>query len=256
MRVCILAFDGLDYHLASRFGFPNLLQEEYGMVSLDPIPHPASSATLWASFITGKLPEEHGVLTGVPMARIRVKEGVPTIFDLAKKPIALWVISYNPHPLYFHPDHVNLELKCYQDEIYEPIFEGELTKLFLSQREECLRRLGEDWDLFMAHFNYADALGHVFGGRPLRMHRIYSRLNRFVGEVKERIKDALLLIVSDHGIAPRIKDGRRTPYGAHTTYAFYSLSRRMGLEKVRLIDFFGLIKSWLEGRHEAQYGKR
>ena len=62
MAVIVLGIDGLDYYLVKKFNLKNLLQTNYGKIHLKEfsqiITHP-----IWASIISGKLPEEHGIRT-------------------------------------------------------------------------------------------------------------------------------------------------------------------------------------------------
>jgi predicted AlkP superfamily phosphohydrolase/phosphomutase len=60
-KVVVIAFDGLDKDLIEEFGLENLTQQEFG--SIDNVSGMSSIKTseLFASFITGKNFENHGV---------------------------------------------------------------------------------------------------------------------------------------------------------------------------------------------------
>jgi len=62
MKILILALDSLEYNLVVKYNLKNLKQVEYGKVELPIKPHEeAHSPVIFASFITGKMPEEHGI---------------------------------------------------------------------------------------------------------------------------------------------------------------------------------------------------
>ncbi len=60
MRWIILALDALEFDLVEKFGLENLMQEEYGEIDLSGFKL-IVTPPIWASFITGLMPNEHGV---------------------------------------------------------------------------------------------------------------------------------------------------------------------------------------------------
>ena len=60
-RVCILAYDALDPYLVKRFRLRYIRQEFHGIVDVSMFPLVATPI-IWASFITGRYPHEHGVV--------------------------------------------------------------------------------------------------------------------------------------------------------------------------------------------------
>jgi len=60
MRVVILGLDGLEATVINPEEFPNLCQSQHGTVSLEGFSE-VQTPQIWTSFITGVLPEEHGV---------------------------------------------------------------------------------------------------------------------------------------------------------------------------------------------------
>lgn len=274
MRVCILGFDGLDYEYVTKFKCKHLMQREYGKVDISSM---YSTPTIWASFITGLSPKEHGAIETTkdpivplisPLRKIsiplilrstgmfilrkisktslgdrRIRRGVKTIFDYAKNPIALWVPSYNPCPKCWSLRFSYMLEKAVSDSKHEKAYMHMIFKHFQEHYRECLKKMikRKDWDLLMAWFGLADRIGHIFGGRTSIMMKTYNILNNFIPKVKQIIgKSALLLIISDHGIKPYGK------WGVHREYAFYSLNIRLGLRNVKITDFYKLIKGLLK----------
>jgi len=232
MKVAILMLDGLNYCLAKRF--KTLRQEEIGRVINNVTKIDRNLTTvIWSSFMTGKMPEVHGCTPDVHCRDARIKPGVKTILDYAKKPIALWIPAICPHPSYWKKEITTLCVKgASGDREAREKFRSIILKTFQEQRETFLRKLDEEWDLIVAHFNIIDALGHVY--RDLTKMLPYVVLvSKFVEEVKAKIDNKTwLLCVSDHGIEIR---------GKHMQDAFYSSNIKLGLVNPKVTDFFPLI---------------
>lgn len=64
MNVLVGAFDGMDSELVRDFGLDNVIQSEVGTIDVQTNVSTVETSELFASFITGKNWEEHGV-TGV-----------------------------------------------------------------------------------------------------------------------------------------------------------------------------------------------
>jgi len=244
MKLCILALDGLDYYLVKEFDMQELLQGEYGIISHAGLPPRVNTSQIWASFITGLPPQEHGIADpSIDQRNARIKRGIRTIFDIAKRSIAKWIPGYNPHPDYWHPAYIDLLFKCVKDKRYEGSYWALLLELFWRQTDEFMEKVKKEWDLLMAHFNYLDALGHAFFRKKDKMRRAYEITCDFVRSVQSylRPKGVVLWIVSDHGmvIAP---DGT----GDHSNYGFYSSNVKLGLGRPTFFDFFKLVEELLK----------
>lgn len=249
MRVVIFAFDGLDYQLACKHLV--LRQEECGWVNVS---EPLETAIVWASFITGLHYPEHGVREGTPQREARIKEGVKTIFDYARRPIALWVPGYNPHPEYWNPKDVELTVKAIADPKYFPALENRVLSLFAEQRNIVWSYMyRKDWDLLMAHFNLIDALGHVI--------RDYRKMEKYLPYLSDLILKCWEVTGTDPPIRPpawkakymaqrpgwRVSGERImwlfvSDHGVdHKPHAFYSCNLELGLEEPDITDFFEII---------------
>jgi len=279
-RVLILALDALEYELVEKFDMKNLKQEEYGMIDISDFPS-ISTPKIFASFITGLPPEEHGVrfsmwqsdflerLRATSIVRLGLlrigkilkklgfkrgfhtqkhfrKKGIRTLFDIVDNSIALNVPSYQEWTtkelmILFHDA---MEGSSRRDE-----FEGRLWDFYEREVAECLRHIEQhDWKLIMAHFKFTDYFGHMFGGNPTKMWEIYTVADNLVAEIKTKIDGdkTLLLVMSDHGIRPIGK------YGDHSDHGFYSLNQKMGLNNPKITDFFPIILKLLGYKHERK----
>jgi len=226
---------------------------------------------IWASLITGREPEEHSVYSwwrisryklldklahwiryNVPVIKnmstaklkrilsifgLRIRHSsrenlrIPTIFDLIKPSVALFVPSYNEE----------LWIREYYFEALERGLE-EAEKAFWYVHEYRKRRLFEEleknsyWKLFIAWFDLADVIGHIYMSRSkLKIMKAYFELNRLAVRVKEMVsKDTLFMIVSDHGMEPG--DG-------HSPRAFYSFNIDLEWRPRKITDYFNFILS-------------
>lgn len=229
MKVVILAINGLDYDMMVRF--KTLRQTEFGKVDYTNVP--LITTIVWASFITGLYPKDHGV----DMHNDKIREGVKTIFHEAKKPIALWIPSWNPHPKYWHPYHMYLLPKAAAgDRGSFIVYEKEIHNLFNEQREVFLQRLDEDFDLIMAHFNYIDAMGHAVRNLE-KMMKYVVLVDKFVYDVIQKLNKKFdryfLLIISDHGLE-------------HNPNGCYSSNIQLNLKKPHITDFYRIIVEMLK----------
>lgn len=101
MRVFILALDGLEYTLLKKWRCRYLLQRQHGTFKVseeyfhkEGVP---CSPKVWASFITGKKPQEHGVrdwwVYGKVLDRIKY---LPVIRHIKGKRKILWRLGLKP----------------------------------------------------------------------------------------------------------------------------------------------------------------
>jgi len=231
LKIIILAFDGLDYRLASKF--ETLSQKECGLIDLKGIP--LLTPIVWASFITGLPPHKHGVTADkvreLGAKKVRIKSEVKTIFDLPKS-FPLWVPSINPHPTYWSKEFTSLLIEILKREQNWKeklrIYEKKLLDVFYSQTKEFIQFLNKDFNLLMAHFNLLDALGDALREVNKMIH--YTVLtSHFISNLKEKLKGRyFMLIASDHGVA-------------HQPYAFWSSNIPLNLKNPKITDFYRII---------------
>lgn len=272
-KILILAFDGLEYELVERYRLKALKQKIYGYIDVSSFKH-VLTPIIWRSFITGLEPGKHKVYSwwrfsnnrtldrimhwiryNFPiirnMSNYRLKQvarlfGIkikptdktdikyPTIFDYAKKPIALFIPSYNEEP-WIRDEYSKAMEKNVK------AFEKVLWEVHRYRVNKFLKLLDKDWDLFMAWFDLADWIGHLYMGKSnIKMIKAYMELNKLATEVSRRINDkTLLIIVSDHGMASG-KHG-----GEHSPKAYYSLNKDIKWKPEKITDYYHLIKEIL-----------
>ena len=275
MKTCIIGFDSLDYYLIKKYDLKCLTQREYGKVEINT--GVLLTPTIWASFITGLPPEEHGVVgwklknpflnklqawsikTGFHRTIIdrsilltqlgrkltkgsvpNVRGRIPTIFDCAQHPKDIDVPCYSED--------------AYEDqrrEIYHAVGKPIIAKwiaekawrTFEKKKEMVLDALNSSWDLFMVHFFLPDIIQHTMWYREKEIERLYREMDEVACVIKKVVgENTFTLFVSDHGQ----KRGQHTPYG------FYSCSRRMYLRKPKITDFAEIIKLELTYPHKSE----
>lgn len=270
MRVFVVGIDGLEYDLVEELNLRNIKQVEYGKVILPLVPKLATPI-LWATFITGTLKHGVQGFTvrrnplikfggnlrerlqinphSAPvwlLRKILLKVGVSTspvdkrdlqaktMFNYAADPIAVSIPAYNEwesiHRMRLKYPFVRLVGKHDEKKARECIETNwKIFRRKMSYVSEALDR--NDWDLLMVHFLILDTIGHLHWYRPGKFRDAYRFMNSAVDELLSKVKDQLVLIVSDHGMKK----------GVHTHYAFYSSNVPLGLKNPKLTDFHDII---------------
>ena len=268
-RIFILALDGLEYDLVVKYRLKPLMQNIYGFIDVSYFKN-VLTPTIWTSFITGKNPEEHSIYSwwrfsrykwldrlahwvryNVPIIRsmssAKIKRilrvlgltpyppsksdlNVPTIFELVKPSIALFVPGYNEEPWI---------RDLYSEAFARGIRESErvLWKIHKYRRQRLFQELSinvHQWKLFMVWFDLADWMGHLYMGRStLKILKTYFQLAKLASKIQETLpKNTLLMIVSDHGMEPN---------GEHSLKAFYSFNININWRPTRITDYFYFI---------------
>ena len=128
-----------------------------------------------------------------------------------------------------------------------------LEKLYenLSRREEIMHYLmkSRSWDCFMAVFTISDRIQHFFWHAMDQSHPGYSlagnaqfgdainqcyiRLDRLLGRLLDNLGDTSLIVVSDHGFGPKVKNFFLNNWLQQCNYL--RLKRRTG--RFRLVRF-------------------
>lgn len=265
VRVLVIALDGLEYALVGN-DMPNLLQVEHGTIDINV--SPLVTPIVWATFLTGStdngvklikfpyaLDEKLGRFLGVKRVasvnKFSSKLGLsnffftmddltlPTIFDGVKNSIALGIPAYNENPVYLDVRGKITEALIRQ--ISEKEFSKRVWNLFHEEYAECLKRLEDDWDLFMVHFFITDVIGHLCWDEPETLRACYRIMDVCIGDMKKRVHDSVVFIVSDHGMQN----------GLHTRKGFYSVNEKLHLNSPKITDFYAILQDVL--RHTCTY---
>lgn len=266
MKVFILGLDALEFDLVEKFAFKNLKQMEYGKIDLSTYNY-ILTPPLWGTIISGVPPSVHGIqtykvwnsrlleemkhlMTRIGLSKVKDRLIIPrkicevlglkrefptrknlkvtTIFDIVKESISIDVPAYN-----------NWSSLWSEEAIESPLlFEKRIWKDFEARKRECLRRIEEDWMLFMVHFHICDYFGHLFRGNLSKMWEVYSACDELAYTLKSRVDDSFFLIISDHGMSP-IRKGSQL--ADHSDHAFYSSNQKLALKNPKLTDFYKII---------------
>ncbi|RLI44512.1 hypothetical protein DRO69_07205 [Candidatus Bathyarchaeota archaeon] len=279
--VCIIAFDGLEYDLVEEFNLEKIKQCECGKIDVS-LFKMLATPIVWASFITGVPPEEHGlddliawrnpIIQKLRRLSIRLKldriGGKGKIFELLgfkrgefydlmvekfknRKTKTLFDVIANskafsvpPYQKWISDKTRFLMKEAVENEEKVAAFEEHVWSVFEEKREKCLEIIEDgNWNLFMAHFMFTDLLAHIYIGNSAKMFEVYAEAEKFVDDVTKILPEkTLLLIVSDHGME-RLDEGM---FGEHSDHGFYSSNVKLGLVNPKITDFFDLVVGMFE----------
>lgn len=111
-------------------------------------------------------------------------------------------------------------------------FEKDKTALF--------KALEEDYDLIFWYTYYLDKVGHFLFRNKFHITDAYLEINQLVGDIKRKKKDAIIYIISDHGMV----FNKEIKMGEHSSYGFFSSNSGELIQKPQ--DLFYLIKEKAE----------
>jgi predicted AlkP superfamily phosphohydrolase/phosphomutase len=269
-KVFVLALDALEYNLIVNWKMKNLMQKRYGKIKLglkyyrSKINAPFTPI-VWASFITGLSPERHKIkdlLTyGKKLDYIRK---LPVISWLHGKRRILRKFGFNPRTV----DERDLETNTLFNKIQPFVavdvpswnelrsfyrlsqafrrglkeYEKEIWKIYEERKQKVFENLSKRWRLFMAYFQIADLIGHIYFGKKLKkLHEVYKTLDVLAFDIKSLLpNDTIFLIVSDHGM--KLSEDGLT--GNHSDHAFWSINIKTEWTPRDITDFYLKITEW------------
>jgi hypothetical protein len=254
-RMAIIALNGLEPSLITD-ETPHLLQDEDGTIAVDG--SPLQTPVIWAAFLTGqqdsgmairKIPYNadekisrvlgpkrvaaihrfYSKLLNRTLAYTKDDLTHPTIFDFVDKPIALDIPAYNEAPAYVEIRKIAYAIggQYPEDDLLR-----EVWARFHDEYQTCMRRLDDDWDLFMVHFFVTDVIGHLSWYNVDNLTECYRVMDEKIGAMTRRIRNAVILIVSDHGMRN----------GLHTHQGLYSIDRPLSLSTPKTTEFYDAIR--------------
>lgn len=279
-RLIVIAFDGLDYQKIQKYNCENVIQEEFGRISLEGIS--LTTGPLWSSFITGEFPEEHGVQKTMNWTDQRVQkfenfmEKIP--FSDTWKGIR-WTIfrnldSLNTEVVGAYRENLEVESTIFDD--FEPsvslnvpgqdintalstiiisralgkdaplpkdVMERDIDAEHLKRKEETFEALGDgNFAFLMSHFHKSDFMQHLYGFSEEKEKEIYEEFDDLAKKIMEYTdEDDLVIFCSDHGLED----------GGHRDQAFYSANHELGLDNPHITDFRGILNSLNVKREES-----
>jgi len=225
----ILAMDALDHNLVERYNCKNLMQTEHGQTDISDFELPRT-VVLWASFLTGKNMEAEIPVETQWEFKLAPDKTFLRFFGscLAIDVPALSLKEKN------HAEERKLLKKYFDDKASLEDYDSLVWRNHEENKKDFFGSLGR-FDLVVAYFDLADAIGHLSFGLAEKMSSVYVELEGIAREVKSSATD-LTLVISDHGMKPV---GR---FGDHSENGFYSLNREWKLKLPKMTDFYELIK--------------
>lgn len=267
-KVLVVSFDGMDYDLINKFELEHVKQEEFGRIDNDTGVKVRVTSELFASFLTGETWEEHGIIG----LKTYPNKYISKIEDFNKhkpfrKTIGLREKLYKNLP-FLDARKRKVVKEDYEQETFldkveksEDIGVRAYSKGYSGNTLEILEEFGieesikenrrlekakerelfeeienGDADVVMAHFHFADSAQHKYWeiGKKEKVKQIYRELDELAGRIKKEAdgKYELIIFMSDHGLPTE---------NAHNKNAFYSLNKKLGLEKPHITDFHDII---------------
>jgi len=265
--------DGLEYDIVHTGDFPSLKQIEYGKVRvpITEIGEP-SSPIVWVSFVTGEMPDIHGVVNSSAYQNTLVNTVVNWLEKtLSRQTLRRMVLLLSPLKKILKNIGILDQRMPSKNEIKVPTLFSQIeSSLSISvpvlnvdvsvkyngildaiidptKREEYVEFLFDDFEsdknmlfkslnkfrVIMCHFQLPDLFGHIYCRNRDKISSLYKELDEFISVVKTRVSDSCwVLIVSDHGIDKNF---------GHTHYGFYSSNKILGLDNPHIVDFFPMI---------------
>jgi predicted AlkP superfamily phosphohydrolase/phosphomutase len=271
--ILVVAFDGLDKELIEKFELENIQQNEFGPIINHTEVEKIMTPELFASFVTGKSTEEHGIRDRGkwnseflnkyekflnPLNLLSVKrffkvfpwvspDGVTledheydTIFDRIEDSQSLFVPTVSPSIT----QKVNWE---HATAVRNPVLNMEealemIEREFLWRKEVLMREIEENYDLLMCHLFYPDHIQHHYQDWEMpdeKKKEVYSEMDKTAAEIKEKAEDKYdyIIFMSDHGLASKRKELH------HNKNAFYSCNKNLfgDEDDPKITDFFDKI---------------
>ena len=277
-RVCILGLDSLEHDLVEKWDMKTLKQKEYGKVRL-PLSKSELAYTppIWASFITGKDPKEHGIQSdrkwdsvliesagklkkklvrdwgfkrflSLPTKTLAIKLGFKyrTIDknDLKMETIFDWVGNYVAIsvPGYNEWDEIlevrNLLQEARSHKIPASVARDKGLEVFKNKRDVFFKKLKGEWKIFMVHFFLLDVIHHLYPSDEDYIKENYEMMCELVKKTKRKINEKEVLML--------IISDHGQKEGLHTKYGFYSSNEKLGLKNPKMTDFFNIIENLLD----------
>jgi len=295
MKVFILAVDALEYEFVKSRSFPSLKQKFYTKVV---IPKSCMSIfengrlspftpVVWASFFTGKLPEEHGVtrekflnekwefscwnnkfLNRLKRNRIVynlysfmlrhriLKEGFPEKLGFTKKEIIQEsFVDLAEKPVIIRSPlktSIKWKVEWKGSGLNEEKIIRSAMNVFERNRKETLEKIESDWDLFITYVKLLDYIGHLYWGKNEIIERYYGIVENFAREIQDKLsKETLMIIVSDHGM--RLLKGTKHRGGEHSHHAYASFSHKVCIPQIlKITDFYSIISNLLQQKSDDE----
>jgi hypothetical protein len=277
MKVFIFGIDALDYNFVKKWNLKGLKQKEYGRVIIPEEIELLSTPTLWATIITGQLPEKHGIKPGwyigeyrrplitkfrLIVKRLNTDKKVYEVLMSSKilnKTIVKLIQGKRVKqkfrlkcPTFFDSTrsvHINVPTYDKLPEIaYDivkkqfEVFDGKMSKL--SWEKLVRRRFEKTKRIMFKRISENWDLFMVYFAVLDHIQHVYFNdikyIKRYYKEMEGLVKKVKRKLTKD--ILVLIISDHGMKRGIHTRYAFYSSNIKLNLKKPKLTDFYKVVK--------------
>jgi len=236
MRLIILGLDALDIDMVEKLDLRALKQVQYGelKVPLSSVSGYPRSPSVWATFLSGEVHE---------IEFTRNKEGV-NLFrgELSRSFIDLNGVKAINVPYHNHEINTLTKLVRLRKKIRWPGTIRRIAPVHNSRTEEIFNEVinsDENHKVIFAFIQTLDTLQHILFLRPKIIQKAYEHMERSFADLKEKLSEDRIIIVSDHGF--------NFEKGIHSYTGFYSCNHVLKPIPTDISDFYGIVKDFLKG---------
>jgi len=217
-RLLVFGLDGATLKLINKKALPNIKKLIDSGLSGELLSRPAVTPIAWTSMVTGVNPGKHGIFgfrKGKQLINSQDKK-VKELWDYLKSIVINVPMTYPARSIdgvmitgmmtpsinsegFVYPKSERAYLKKI-GYIIEPEIKLSQIEKSIKARLELTKHyaFSYDWQLFFHVFREFDSLQHFFWGKELKY---YQMVDKLIGELQEKLPNAYLMIVSDHGFA-------------------------------------------------------
>ncbi len=277
MRVFIFGIDALDYNLVKKWNLKGFKQKEYKKVVIPKEIELLSTPALWATIITGQLPEKHGIRSGwyvgkykhpfISKIRLLIKKMNmdkevhkmlmsskilnKVLTKVIQKRRIKQEFKLNCPTIFDFCKSIHIGVPSY-DELPElaydivkkqfEVFDGEMSKL---SWEKLVRlRFEKSKKAMFKRINENWDLFMVYFAVLDHIQHVYFNdleyIKKYYKEVEELVKKVKKRLPKNTLVLILSDHGMKR--GIHARYAFYSSNVKLGLKRPKLTDFYKLIE--------------
>lgn len=252
-NLLVVGFDGLDYEKIKKYECSNLIQQSFGRIDTEGIE--LETPKLWASMITGKKPDKHGIdmmlsfkgekarnfdrkisrffgLFDMSALHLRKTLGyyifddsmvpqdkrfleVNSVFEEVADSKAFDIPGYSEYPYIAGKMNVGPLTRKHPPASQERV-KRDIDAEHLYRKKQLMNNIG-NFTFLMQHLHYSDWHQHMFLSEE-KDRKLYQEMDKLAEEILDNVdEDTLVLFCSDHGL-----EG-----GGHRDQAFYSLNAEL-----------------------------
>ncbi len=278
MKVFIFGVDALDYDLVEKWNMKGLKQKEYKKLQIPKEIETLSTPTLWATIITGELPNEHGVNYGWMVDEYKY----PLVLKLRKivhktKIENIILKTITTHKFFrkivteiVKKNRIKQEFKLKCPTIFDDVNSIEIGVPTYSKTEENTYKIHKNmigflqekldenkWEKIIRN-KFEDVKRTLFENlnKDWELFMVYFGVIDYIGhtffdnetKIKSYYKEIEELVIK---IKKQLKDDivffivsdHGMKIGLHTRYAFYSSNIELEIGNPKLTDFYNIVKS-------------